>query len=1033
MTDCVMHPLGEFVLGEVRLSAQVVDQLAETGTPSDPAKHRRYGAQSASDHRNVSGDSTKLVLDRGRRAGEIRSSVGSSVTEVASGSTVEVLQYFHAKLHAHFAALAEVRAALDPVSPVFALEHGLDEELELLKAAVRQAVAAGLPRPHRESWLAFIVYTTESAYAYVGTEYWHSFEAQTPGWNNRNNDWIRSRFRLFADSYGGAVPKGAFAGHFPIIAWPITHAVLPLYLQRFLAKLLFEFSRRGGGLTTDLLHDPPKLGITLAKRTYDYTERFRVFCTNTQLLGQVAAALLSGDDETTPYLVDSTLQRLVEGLSRTQQSRLWLTSARQAASRVRSSGFRGTGGGRNGTGSGRRRPTATDPHLFLRRVATAWTAHAELANLSSLNDRLPDLYDELRDKRALVDGGARPIPRSATLYSGQEVTFARWPRPERPFLQLERGSDAVNRLIADQCIITTGPWWLFRRQGTGLAIEVKGKTIRPGHHYILVGLSEHAPPEVDWAHDVALQVQGARAAALDVPKRLSDRDEEEILAAGLSLLSGIAIRPVGVVASAWDGEGAAEWLAGETALLGIRSQLAAARCLVTVDGQPYFLDWPSGDTELLMSLDGLAVGTHDVQVSLLGVEDRQLASGTLEVTIRDPHVRPEGATAGEGIRMLATPARPFMTELWDERATIAVEGPEGASAELVVTLLDEDDRPLASLRRTITLPVATEDGWTDIARGIRSDDRFKAHYDGAEACVVAVDRDGIGFASLHCERPFQPLRWRLTGQHDGSTVASLTDGTDGTETRADFFAVEDPMNAVPLTIGERFAAPSRGGLLVATAAEAKSAVILPTQPNRLLGSHLARPSVAVGTPSPRELLRFIRGHHLWTTADLPADAFAVKQQRDAQDAIARGIALGVGGGHWAQLERKLERTREPADHLDYLDEMQQCVGISEPHRALAKEIAFNLYRWLGPETLLPGFAEVIQSTLVASGITGRPTAARFLLTLAGRPGYCLEWEERELNALLERVVSSPVLYRAARFAVLGTRALNDADGLDRSF
>jgi hypothetical protein len=59
--------------------------------------------------------------------------------------------------------------------------------------------------------------------------------------------------------------------------------------------------------------------------------------------------------------------------------------------------------------------------------------------------------------------------------------------------------------------------------------------------------------------------------------------------------------------------------------------------------------------------------------------------------------------------------------------------------------------------------------------------------------------------------------------------------------------------------------------------------------------------------------------------------------------------------------------------------------------------------------------------------------ARFLLLLAGRPGLLADWEDDEAVFLLERILQTPVLYRAARFAVLGTRALNDADGVERSF
>jgi len=118
---------------------------------------------------------------------------------------------------------------------------------------------------------------------------------------------------------------------------------------------------------------------------------------------------------------------------------------------------------------------------------------------------------------------------------------------------------------------------------------------------------------------------------------------------------------------------------------------------------------------------------------------------------------------------------------------------------------------------------------------------------------------------------------------------------------------------------------------------------------------------------------------------------------------------------------------------DYLQDMQDAVGISNAQKSLAGQIGQNLYRWLTPETLIPGFAQVIAPALDEIDAKNQPSAARFLLALAGRPGYIADWDPRDRNCLLERVIASPVLLRAARFAVLGTRALNDIETAERGF
>lgn len=956
--------------------------------------------------------------------GSTRKGVAMLVVNIASSSAVELLQYFHETLDTHFGDLRDARATLEPRSPVFAMEHDLSQEdLELLKGAVREAIKNDYLACYQAMWLPFVVYAAEMGYGYVGDEYWTTFSSLTPRWTSQERSTIRDWFVRFHAQFGGARPTGAWANRFTIIAWPITHAVLPTYLQRHLAQLLFEFS---GALTSDLLDDPEALGVRLARRASNYTERFRIFCQNTTLVGQVAVALLSGENEPTPYLSASTLARIVDGLSEESQARHWLKSARASARRVR--GFRSGERAPAAATTSKSLPRATDPRLFLRHDES-WNAFAELPDLTVLGADRQDVYSQLRTSRATVNGGARPIPPSGLLYPGQEVRFTRWPRQGQPFLQLDRGDEATNRILGAQCTITKGPWWLFRRQGPGLAVEVKGKFVRPGHRYVLIGAETLGAPAVPRCAETVIGASGVKAYEFQVPPQLSESDEAALLTAGLSVISHVAIRPVGIVASAWDGEGEVEWLAGEPAMLGIRSDLVPRRARVVIAGIVYFLEWTAGEAELLFKLEGLSVGAHEFSVALLGDGDRQLASGSLVVTIRDPQVRPEGAATGEGIRLLASPHRPTMAELWDERAVITVDGPTCTEADLRVTLLDDRGRSLANLRRSVRLPLEEND-WRLVAKSVRTDQRFADAYDSSESCVVSVVRDGIGFATLTCERGFQPLRWRFARDHDGQVRATLIDRTDGGTTTLDFYDVEAPLTAVRKEPADALIVPPRGGLAVATAGDAVASAILPTNPNAMLRMPTARPVVTTTSNSPREVLRLAEGHQRWRAAELPADAFAAYQQQFVGDAIARAIGTLIGGSHWAAIERKLTGARDASDHLEG---MQDAVGISTEHKALASTIAYSLYKWLKPEDLLPGFHEVISPHLAAYGLKGRPAVPRFLLMLAGRPGYITQWEADEANFILQRVLRSPVLYRAARFAVLGTRALNDAEGVERGF
>jgi hypothetical protein len=444
---------------------------------------------------------------------------------------------------------------------------------------------------------------------------------------------------------------------------------------------------------------------------------------------------------------------------------------------------------------------------------------------------------------------------------------------------------------------------------------------------------------------------------------------------------------------------------------------------VAVEDQRFIVAWPEGELELFLALTDLTVGTHDLTVMLMGASNEQLAKGTLAVTIRDPQAALEGTSSGEGIRMLAAPAWPTLSDLWDGRATVSVDGPPNVQADLDVILSAVDGSVLAEIRRTLKLPLSS-DAWAGVAKAVRNDRRFQNAYDDAESGEILVSRSGIGLARLRCDRGFQPLRWRVTRRQGDSHVARLVDRTDARSTVVEMFTVDAPAEAVACHAEGEIAAPPRGGLLRATAGEAQTAIILPTDPNRLLHMDRVRPLVQTSGRSPREVLRLARAHLAWSDAELPADAFALHERDAAREAITRELVSMIAGTHWARLERRLA---DADDVSAYLDDMRNCVGDSESHKTLAAGIASSLWSWLTPGALLAGFAQIMQGAIESSGISGRPAAARFLLTLAGRPNDIVDWDADDRDELIERIMWSPVLLRAARFAVLGTRALMETE------
>ena len=156
------------------------------------------------------------------------------------------LEDWQRRLERHFAQLAQARSHSG--FPLFALEHDLtDSEFEEIGTQLRSRLALGLRLdPH---WLLWVVYATELGYDYDGGEYWHSFEERTPRWRDKGSrNQIREWFSRFQLVYQGVTPSGTWVGQFPIIAWPITHAILSKYLQWQFAKALYDLRYRLAGL-----------------------------------------------------------------------------------------------------------------------------------------------------------------------------------------------------------------------------------------------------------------------------------------------------------------------------------------------------------------------------------------------------------------------------------------------------------------------------------------------------------------------------------------------------------------------------------------------------------------------------------------------------------------------------------------------------------------------------------------------------------------------------------------------------------------
>lgn len=210
-------------------------------------------------------------------------------------------------LKSHFAALCEARRADD--LPVFALEHGLDAAAisslsTMLKARLRVR-GATLDR----HWLLWVVWATEQGYDYDGDEYWHTFERRMPLWDRSWRPELRFWFVKFQKTYAGLKPTGPWSKFFSIIAWPITHSLLPKDLQSQLAQTLYSLRFY---LVSRLGQTPAEIGRFVASMSYDGSSRLRNFLEQEELAGRIILALLDNRErEARSSISPDTLARIV--------------------------------------------------------------------------------------------------------------------------------------------------------------------------------------------------------------------------------------------------------------------------------------------------------------------------------------------------------------------------------------------------------------------------------------------------------------------------------------------------------------------------------------------------------------------------------------------------------------------------------------------------------------------------------------------------------------------------------------------------
>lgn len=953
---------------------------------------------------------------------------------------------WHRRLDRHFVELRALRDKQRSSSaPIFALEHGLSaDDIRALQLSVRESIVN--EAPDSADALAWVVYATELGYRYSGDEYWQTFEAETPYWVVRGRrEWVRECFARFQRKFGGAQPTGAWADHFSIICWPITHAVLPCDLQRQLAEILHQIRH---SFTAELLSSPVALGQRIATRSWQATSRFQNLAQETVLVGQIAAALLlEGKSGSEGLLTPDTLRRIGADLDRERRARDWLSSARRIAQeRVT---FSGLTSGRQATPGQKRpgdnirdeiSPLGIEPRLVLRPTnveRTRWDVLLEIPDLSPLLAKFPSFFEPLTQSRCVVAGAAgRPLARGRLLHGDQPVTLSRWPASDEVLLQFDQRVPELEYLLRTDALLRPGPVWLFKIASDGLAYELRTPIVRPGHKYIVVASGDRVKrpsslPPID------LECAGAHATYLDLQPAMSEEMRKTLKDLGLRPTRGVRAWPAGLCAASWDGEGRAEWLSTEKPCIGFRADHPVDDLTVTLTNNGVhekcaFGGLPLGEA-VFLQLPALPPGLYKVKAYVREDRDEEL-EGELDVLVKEPSSSEPGTGAGSPFSIQFEPPVPSLEQLWEGDVDIDAIGPAGRQIRCNLKLFGSDRRTptLSKDLPVLELPISRE-GWRSHLKkhfqGLRD---VQNRYDLSKACEITINAGEFGVFSVVCEREFTPLRWIARRDGDTYTLTLLDDS--GSSTPPAIARYEFGTPDVPQSVqgsSHVFTVPPAGGMYVASQTDAVRAVIVP--PGQVSGLAQLRCVPTFRSAPPRSLTAVGALVDLigsWSRARLVGDPFAAYRQRDVQLALIRHLFAGLGGDVWKVSELEFERKHD----------LQLLAGaVANPR--LARSLLDGLPALCGqsPMQRLKMFSQVVTETLrlpVPMGAAIKmPNGSRLVkadkdnpkhpesvselaLRLASAAGPQHASTVSRMNEGLSFLLQYPALSRAARFMVL---------------
>jgi hypothetical protein len=655
----------------------------------------------------------------------------------------------------------------------------------------------------------------------------------------------------------------------------------------------------------------------------------------------------------------------------------------------------------------------------------------QIPSLEPLLEEDEKFESTLTKSDAKIEGAQRHRLPPRTLTGGPtEVRLETWTLPNSRLLAFEDApdedaADNVTTVLNEHLFNTGHGPWLFKLHKDGTAQNIRSRRVRPGSSYILAG-SESELAGLDLGTPVHIQADGITGRRVKVGNPLRASEEEALQGLGFNVKGEVDVWPAGIVPASFDGQEEATWLATDTPMLGIHSNLAVTQYEISLDEKEATaaVDVPD-EGPVFIQITGLSVGAHTLNISA------ETNSGRQEEQIRIKVRRPE-RNRGENAKIwplhvvVGSPSA-SLEELWEAEVELSAQGPKGRDVEVALELYAQDGtEPLAAEQRVMPLPI-TENDWTQFVQEhcLHSSDLVK-HFDEAYKADVRIDGGIIGSKTISFERRRTLLRWKLIDQEGERKIQLLDDTDESPQTQIRRYDPGQPLDSTrPDTPGSEETNPEKifethpsGGLWQTEAGEYTATRIVPPT-----GVEIEWEIEEIGSTLD-EFTQAIHAQRLWKNADA-RDKDSITLQETVFHRLQEMIVRALCGVEWMEKEKRWRADPTEKNREDLEAIVEKRPGRENPVReALADSDTApgmeEMKTWIRENRWLPQRREIrnIGAGARIEDLEGlsRSGLARFALQVMEDESVEAGW--KMFDESVKQLMDNPDLARTARAVFL---------------